>query len=292
MVATSQPPPRQLRPRRRSNYRLVKIHRNYSIEEAARLSGVASLTVRRWIKDELLPAVLGRKPILILGTELADFLGARSHHGGAKLQLEQCYCFKCRSPRSPALGFAEFIPRTPTTGNIRAFCEICDTVMNKAVSMSSLPALSRLVEVTIGQAEQHLMDSARASLNDHIEEERLPMRKHHPNNEHVKRDYFTFLEQAKRMSPSTVDQVAASLALFEQSTGYRDFRKFHRQQAIAFKERMQAAVSPVSGRVLAKATIHSRLMAMKAFIHWLHGRPGFRSCITYDDAEYFNPERE
>jgi integrase len=30
-------------------------------------------------------------------------------------------------------------------------------------------------------------------------------------------------------------------------------------------------------------------MAMKSFIQWLHGRPGFKSCITYDDAEYFNP---
>lgn len=115
------------------------------------------------------------------------------------------------------------------------------------------------------------------------------MHRHHPNNERMKREYLTYLEQAKRMSPSTIDQVASSIALFEQSTGYKDFRKFHRQQAIAFKERMQHAVSPVTGKELAKATTHSRLMAMKAFVHWLHGRPGFRSCITYDDAEYFNP---
>jgi site-specific recombinase XerC len=122
-----------------------------------------------------------------------------------------------------------------------------------------------------------------------LERRTTPLRKYHPNNERVKREYLTFLEQAKRMSPSTVDQVAASLALFEQSTGYRDFRKFHRQQAIAFKERMQRAVNPATGKGLAKATIHSRLMSMKSFIHWLQGRPGFRSCITYDDAEYFNP---
>lgn len=115
------------------------------------------------------------------------------------------------------------------------------------------------------------------------------MRKHHPNNERVKHEYLTFLEQAKRMSTSTVDQVAASLALFEESTGWKDFRTFHRNQAIAFKQGLQEAVNAETGKPLAKATVHSRLMAMKAFIHWLHGRPGFRSAITYDDAEYFNP---
>lgn len=115
------------------------------------------------------------------------------------------------------------------------------------------------------------------------------MRRHHPNNERVKREYLTFLEHAKHMSTSTVDQVAASIALFEESTGWKDFRKFHRNQAIAFKEGLQEAVNTETGKPLAKSTIHSRLMVMKAFIHWLHGRPGFRSVITYDDAEYFNP---
>jgi hypothetical protein len=44
-------------------------------------------------------------------------------------------------------------------------------VMNKATSASSLQAIARHVEVTIGQAEQHLMDSARARLNEHFREE-------------------------------------------------------------------------------------------------------------------------
>lgn len=115
------------------------------------------------------------------------------------------------------------------------------------------------------------------------------MRKHHPNNERVKRDYLTFLERARRMSPSSVDQVAAAIHLFEEGTNFKDFRKFHRNQAIAFHERLGTAINEKTGKPLAKATIHSRLMALKAFIQWLQGQPGFRSKITYDDAEYFNP---
>jgi hypothetical protein len=39
---------------------------------------------------------------------------------------------------------------------------------------------------------------------------------------------------------------------------------------------------------LAKATISSRLASLKAFFRWLALRPGFRSRLTYSDAEYFN----
>ena len=40
---------------------------------------------------------------------------------------------------------------------------------------------------------------------------------------------------------------------------------------------------------LAKATIHGRLIAVKAFVVWLADQPGYRSHIRYADAEYFNP---
>ena len=52
------------------------------------------------------------------------------------------------------------------------------------------------------------------------------MRKHHPKNERIKRQYLAYLEEAKRMSDKTADQVAAAISLFEQSTGYKDFAAF------------------------------------------------------------------
>jgi integrase len=114
------------------------------------------------------------------------------------------------------------------------------------------------------------------------------MRRHHPENERIKREYVGYLEQAKRMSPSSVAQATAAIALFEQSTNFKDFRKFHIAQAVAFKERLQQQTNPDTGKPLAKATIHSRLMALKAFTTWLAGRPGYKSRIGYADADYFN----
>lgn len=115
------------------------------------------------------------------------------------------------------------------------------------------------------------------------------MRKHHPGNERIKREYLTYLEQARGMASSSIDQVAAAIAQFEESTRHRDFHKFHRSQAIAFKEQLQDQVNARTGRPLAKATIHSRLMAVRDFVIWLAGKPGFRAKVSYQDADYFRP---
>lgn len=51
--------------RRRFNWSRVKVHRSYTVDEAARLLGVTKGTIRRWIGAGL-PAITDRKPFLIL----------------------------------------------------------------------------------------------------------------------------------------------------------------------------------------------------------------------------------
>lgn len=113
------------------------------------------------------------------------------------------------------------------------------------------------------------------------------MRKLNPDNERIKHRYFTFLAEAKQHSPGTVDQAAAAIADFEQSTGRRDFRLFRTEQAQSYKHKLARSINPASKRPLAKATINARLSALKAFFQWLCQQPRFRS-LTYSDAEYFN----
>lgn len=114
------------------------------------------------------------------------------------------------------------------------------------------------------------------------------MRRHHPKNERIKRQYLTYLEQAKEMSLKTTDQVAAAIAHFERSTSYRDFSCFRIEQAVKFKRDMADYINPETGRPLAKATMRSRLNHVKAFFHWLAGQPGYKSRISYSDSDYFN----
>jgi hypothetical protein len=39
---------------------------------------------------------------------------------------------------------------------------------------------------------------------------------------------------------------------------------------------------------LSKATLYATLSALKRFFIWLAGQPGYKSRISYSDAEYFN----
>lgn len=108
-------------------------------------------------------------------------------------------------------------------------------------------------------------------------------------NTRIKRKYFTFLEDARQMKASSVDQVAAAIAAFERSTGNKDFRQFHIEQARRFKRQMETETQPETGKPLAKATTYARLRHLKAFFQWLSQQSGYRSRLNYADAEYFNP---
>ena len=114
------------------------------------------------------------------------------------------------------------------------------------------------------------------------------MAKYNPINERIKRQYFAYLKEAKRQSQATVDDVATALARFEANTGYRDFKAFHYEQAIAFKRRLAEHQSKATGEKLSKATMYAMLAHLKRFFQWLAGQPSYRSRVQYSEAEYFN----
>src|SRR6476660_4411071 len=110
---------------------------------------------------------------------------------------------------------------------------------------------------------------------------------HSPENERIKRAYFVYLKEARRLGEHSIDTAAAALARFEEYTKYRDFKRFHIQQAIGFKTQLSELVSPRTGQRLSRATVFSTLSALRAFFQWLSTQPGYRSHLTSADAEYF-----
>lgn len=111
---------------------------------------------------------------------------------------------------------------------------------------------------------------------------------HNANNERIKRQYFSWLKEAKRHSEATVDDVAKAIADFEEDTRFRDFRLFRHEQAVAFKKRLAERQSQKTGAKLSKATMHATLAHLRRFFQWLAGQPGFKSRLRYSDAEYFS----
>ena len=114
------------------------------------------------------------------------------------------------------------------------------------------------------------------------------MTKHNEDNERIKRKYFIFLKDAKRLSEQSVDGVASAINRFETYTKYRDFKAFHFEQAVAFKRHLAEQKAKRTGKNLSKATLHATLTQLKQFFQWLSREPGYKTRIQYSDAEYFN----
>ena len=108
-----------------------------------------------------------------------------------------------------------------------------------------------------------------------------------PENERIKRSYFAHLEGAHGLGEASLAVAAAAIHRFEQSTNFRSFRKFHLEQAIAFRRKMEDGVNARTGKPLSKATAAKTLSALREFFLFLAEQPGYRSRIRYSDAEYF-----
>ena len=97
------------------------------------------------------------------------------------------------------------------------------------------------------------------------------MRQHNAENERVKRDYLIYLKAAKGLSEASLDTVAKAIHRFEVSTKFRPFRKFHIEQAVAFRRQLSETESTETGRPLSKATVLQTLNALRAFLRGVIG---------------------
>lgn len=114
------------------------------------------------------------------------------------------------------------------------------------------------------------------------------MTKTNAANERIKRQYLQYLVEAKGQNGATIDRVAAPLARFEASTCGRDFERFHREQAVAFKAKLAAALNARTGERLSKLTVLATVRDLRAFFFWLAHLPSIKSATAYADAGYFN----
>lgn len=158
--------------KRHPNYRRVKLHRSYTVEEIADLFTVHKNTVRTWIKAGL-PTIDKRRPSLVHGQELAAFLQARRTRNKRVSQPDEIYCMRCRAPRKPAGGMVEYTPITATSGNLVAICPVCEAIMNRRASLAKLGGFLPHLDITMPQALQHINEGHDPSVNRDLQEEPL-----------------------------------------------------------------------------------------------------------------------
>lgn len=153
---------------RRVNPCAVKLHRSYSVSELAACLGVHKNTVSHWRRDGLMPLDGGR-PVLSQGAIVRAFLAERNASRKRPCLVGTLYCFRCREPRPPALGMVDFVSINNKSGNIRAICETCETVMHRRASKAALAAILPGCNVQFVEALPRLKGSPSPSLNCELE---------------------------------------------------------------------------------------------------------------------------
>jgi excisionase family DNA binding protein len=121
--------------------RRAKVHRSYTVAEAAELFGAHRNTVRHWIKAGLPVVDCGRRQ-LILGRQLRDFLAQRQVQRRRACSPGQLYCFRCREPQKPREGSVFWVHVGQPTVNLSALCGACGARMNQRASVAKLTAFA------------------------------------------------------------------------------------------------------------------------------------------------------
>ena len=151
--------------RTRLNPYLAKIHRSYTVEEIARQFGLHRNTVRSWLNGGGLVAIDGGRPALVQGKVLRVFLETRRTAAKCPCPNGTLYCLKCREPRAPALGMADFIIGKAGAGNLRALCEICGSTMHRRTRLEAVVVVLPGIEVRVVEAAPRIAEGTAPSLN-------------------------------------------------------------------------------------------------------------------------------
>jgi hypothetical protein len=153
--------------KRHHNPRLVKIHRNYTMEEIACLFIICINTVRAWVRAGL-PTCDKRRSMLILGIDLAAYLQARRTKNKRPCQPGEIYCVRCRAPKRPAGDMAEYQPVTEKFGNLEAICPDCDSIMNRRASRAKLAEIQGNLDISFSEAEPRFNESEQPTVNSDL----------------------------------------------------------------------------------------------------------------------------
>ena len=151
-------------PARRANPQRIKLHRSYSVPELATRLDVHKNTVRLWQSDGLKPIDASR-PALFQGKDVRTFLAKRNASRKRPCKPGTIYCFRCRVPRAPALGMADYNLLTATSGNLRALCETCGGIMHQRIRRADLEAKMPGLHVQIREAPPRISGSPSPSQN-------------------------------------------------------------------------------------------------------------------------------
>jgi hypothetical protein len=138
------------------------------VEEIACLFGTHKNTVRAWVKTGL-PTNDRKRPILILGRDLAAYIIVRRTRNKRPCQPGEVYCVRCRVPKRPAGDMAEYQPITEKSGNLIGICPDCYSMICQRVSLAKLAQVRGNMDITFPQAQGQVSNRIQPTVNRDLE---------------------------------------------------------------------------------------------------------------------------
>lgn len=153
---------------RRPSHRTIKSLRNYTIADVARILQVSRRTVQEWIKKGL-PIIDRQRPLLIHGSDLKEFLFARKQRRKSNCGPGEIFCVKCRAPKRPAGGMADYEPRSATRGSLVGICPTWNIIIARWTSLAKLERAKGTLGVKVTTAQSRLTDISEATVDCQFE---------------------------------------------------------------------------------------------------------------------------
>lgn len=127
---------------RRANPMAVKAALTYEVGEAAAALHKSPATIRNWIKDGL-QVMASRKPNLISGAAIREYLQEKHKTAKCPLEPDELYCLSCRAGRRPLGMVVEAVANSSKTTRLNGVCDRCSAHASRIDSDSKIQSFAR-----------------------------------------------------------------------------------------------------------------------------------------------------
>jgi hypothetical protein len=143
--------------RRTYNTRLIRRGHAYYVQEVADRFVIHKNAVRNWVKQGL-KTIDGNRPMMIHGSDLADFLDNRQRSRKRACMPDEFFCCKCRMPRRAWERLVDLTQLKKERWLVKAICCVCSANMRRIFPARNMPELHRLFIIQTVN-EEHIKES-------------------------------------------------------------------------------------------------------------------------------------
>jgi hypothetical protein len=153
---------------------LIESNRSYSTQKIKKLIGIHEQTIREWILINNLECV-SKKPILIYGAVLKEFIKNRNESHKKTLNFNEFKCLKCKVISIPKNNQISLYNNKNGSIRVTGTCQNCNNEFSKLFKKDSTEQLKN--SFFIKPIESTLYNTSHISFKTNIEMQRIEMQK-------------------------------------------------------------------------------------------------------------------